>query len=117
MKPQLPVIQKALDLSKDLIPRAAKFPKEYKYIFGDRLMGHVLNLQDILIQAAYSKNKMVFLDAANTILEQQLYRDGLIPLDRVRASVVSWVAHASYADSWRLRGDLIYTVAFQRGSA
>ncbi len=52
MKQELPVIQKALDLSKELIPRAAKFPKEYKYILGDRVMGHVLDNRNTYSQAA-----------------------------------------------------------------
>ena len=70
MKQELPVIQKALDLSKELIPRAAKFPREYKYVLGDRVMAHVLDIQDLLVKAAYSKRKIDYLDEANTRLEQ-----------------------------------------------
>lgn len=73
MKQDLPVIQKALDLSKELIPRAAKLPNTYKYVLGDRMMGHVLDIQDMLIKARYSKDKADkagFLDDANTHLEQ-----------------------------------------------
>ena len=70
MKKELPVIQKALDLSKELVPRAAQFPKEYKYVLGDRVMGHVLDIQDLLVKAAYSKQKVAHLDEANTRLEQ-----------------------------------------------
>jgi len=43
------------------------------------------------------------------------YEDGNISIDRVTASVVSWVAHASYADSYRLRGEMIPSFAFKKG--
>ena len=70
MKRELPIIQKALDLSKELVPRAARFPKEYKYVLGDRIMNQVLDIQDLLIKAAYSKRKSAHLDEANIRLEQ-----------------------------------------------
>lgn len=43
------------------------------------------------------------------------YADGVIPLSRVSASVVSWVAHASSADSRELRKDLFSGLAFVKG--
>lgn len=45
------------------------------------------------------------------------YRQGRIGLDKVRASVHSWIGHARHADTWRLRERLFAGVTFQRGDA
>ena len=70
VRADLPVIQASLDLSKELIPRVAKFPRTYKYVLGDRIVGHVLDIQDLLINAVYARKKTGFLDQVNTRLEQ-----------------------------------------------
>ncbi|MDD2948868.1 MAG: hypothetical protein PHV80_08540, partial [Rugosibacter sp.] len=43
-----------------------------------------------------------------------LYKKGFIGLDRVRQTVVSWVAHASRARSGRIRGAVLEKYAFSR---
>ena len=45
----------------------------------------------------------------------EAYRDGCVPLDRVTLSVRSWIAHASHADSYRLRERIMKEFVFQRG--
>jgi retron-type reverse transcriptase len=45
---------------------------------------------------------------------QRDFASGYIPLDRVRASLVSWTAHAMYADSERLRRVLWSRMSFSR---
>lgn len=45
---------------------------------------------------------------------RRLYAAGEIELDQVRASVQSWVAHASGADAYGLRARLLSSFAFQR---
>lgn len=47
---------------------------------------------------------------------QSEYRLGRVTDERVRASVVSWIAHAAWADSRGLRRTLIPTFAFVRAS-
>lgn len=47
---------------------------------------------------------------------QEQFRVGLIGLERVRAAVASWVAHAAHADSWRLRSKLLGGAVFTRES-
>lgn len=49
------------------------------------------------------------------ILREQ-FRDELISLDRVRAAVSSWVAHATHADSWRVRSKVLGEARFSRGN-
>ena len=46
---------------------------------------------------------------------QQEYTDGLIGVERVRESIRSWIAHASHADTWGLRRDVLRRYAFVRG--
>lgn len=48
---------------------------------------------------------------------RRLYAAGEIELDQVRASVQSWVAHASGADAYGLRARLLSSLAFQRSVA
>jgi len=48
---------------------------------------------------------------------RRLYAAGEIELDQVRASVQSWVAHASGADAYGLRARLLSSFAFQRSVA
>ncbi len=45
---------------------------------------------------------------------RRLYAAGEIELDQVRASVQSWVAHASRAGAYGLRTRLLRSFAFQR---
>ncbi|UCD83479.1 MAG: RNA-dependent DNA polymerase [Deltaproteobacteria bacterium] len=46
---------------------------------------------------------------------QNEYAEGSISLSKVGASVNSWISHASYADSYRLREQLIPSFAFTKG--
>jgi retron-type reverse transcriptase len=39
--------------------------------------------------------------------QQRAYRAGRLPVNRLRASVSSWIAHASHADTYRLRSRLL----------
>ena len=47
---------------------------------------------------------------------RRLYAAGEIELDQVRASVQSWVAHASRADAYGLRARLLSSFALQRSA-
>jgi hypothetical protein len=70
MQKELPAIQKAYDLAKEVLPRLAKFPKDHKFTLGDRVAGNVLSVLELLIQAAYTKNKAALLGEANIRLER-----------------------------------------------
>jgi 23S rRNA-intervening sequence protein len=73
MKQELPAVQKAYDLAKELMPRIAKYPKDYKFSLGQRITDHSLDILELLLQAAYAKHKLSFLDEANLKLERQRY--------------------------------------------
>ena len=54
MQKDLPAIQKAYDLAKEVVQRTAKYPKSYKYSLGDRITGRTLDILENLLRAAYS---------------------------------------------------------------
>jgi len=45
---------------------------------------------------------------------QEAYANGEIPLEKVRASLCSWVGHVQHADSWNLRKKLFDQFIFKR---
>jgi hypothetical protein len=43
------------------------------------------------------------------------YGQSLVGIEKVKASIMSWIAHVSHADSYRLRQNLLKEVSFHRG--
>ena len=50
-----------------------KYPKTQKFLLADRIETVLLDIKDLLIQAAYSKQKTTFLYQANIKIEQVRY--------------------------------------------
>ena len=70
MRKELPAVQKAYDLAKDVLPRIGKFPKNNKISLGERINQNVLEILELLINASYTKNKLTLLHDANLHLER-----------------------------------------------
>jgi four helix bundle protein len=70
MKRELPAVQTAYDLAKELLGRVAKFPKDHKFTLGDRMVNNGLAILENLVRAAYSKDKARLLAEADLHLEQ-----------------------------------------------
>jgi hypothetical protein len=51
------------------LPKIEKFPRNYRFLFGDRLVEIQLNLLENLIEAYYQKEKLRNLRAANVEIE------------------------------------------------
>ncbi len=67
---ELPVtVTKAYDLFLWLVTHVAKFPRSHKFVLGDRLQSRMLMVVELLIQAAYSKDKRNVLQQANLELQ------------------------------------------------
>ena len=64
------VITKTQDLIRWFLPKVEKFPRAYKFTMGDRLINHLLDLFDLLIEAYYTKDKLQYLKSANINLEK-----------------------------------------------
>lgn len=56
-----------------LIPELSKFPRDHKFILGDRIQRLALDILDDFIMAYYSKNKVERLREANLKLERLRY--------------------------------------------
>ncbi len=63
------VLVKWYDLAKWILERVDAFPKNQRFIFGQRLADHVLDIQQLLIEAAYSRRKADMLAEANRKIE------------------------------------------------
>ncbi len=65
-----PVLEKMHQFLLWLIPTVDKFPRAQKFLLGDRLQSGALDVQERLIEAAYSRDKAGILAQANLGLEK-----------------------------------------------
>ena len=70
MAEELVVISKAFDLAKELTERTRKFPRDLRFVLGDRMLGTSYDVLDLLIEAKYAKDKNGLLDRVNLALER-----------------------------------------------
>lgn len=56
-----------------IIPKLEKFPRNQKFLLGDRIETLLLDILDLLIEASYSKQKYQALKKANLNLEKLRY--------------------------------------------
>ncbi len=70
MSKDLPAVQKAYDLSKEILTRASNFPRDFRFSLGERLIDRSLDILEALVAAAYSREKVRLLDSANLNIEK-----------------------------------------------
>ena len=68
-----PVISKLYDLILWLMQQIPKFPRSHRFVLGDRIERGILDVLDLLIEAAYTRNKADLLNRANLQLEKVRY--------------------------------------------
>lgn len=73
MPKEVDAITKLYDLILWIIPKLAKYPRTQKFLLADRIESLMLDVLELLIDAAYSKNKNVPLRSANLKLEKLRY--------------------------------------------
>lgn len=66
-------VTKIYDLMLWLFPQIGKFPREYRYILGDRIENGLLDILENLIEARFVKDKEPLLHSANISLEKMRY--------------------------------------------
>ncbi len=66
----LPVFVKWMDYLKWLLVTTEKFPKKSRFTFSDRLNNLALDMVDDLVDARYTKNKVITLQRANLRVER-----------------------------------------------
>jgi hypothetical protein len=66
------IIEKMHDLLLYTLPQLSKFPKDQKYILGDRIESHLLDVLELLITSYYSarEEKATHLKRVNLELEK-----------------------------------------------
>ena len=63
------VISKWYDYAKWILERVDAFPKNQRFIFGQRLANHGLDILETLVQASYTSDKVMLLSEANRKIE------------------------------------------------
>jgi hypothetical protein len=63
-------LTKTYDLLLWFIPVIEKFPKSQRFLFGAWIEELLLDIMELIIQAVYTKNKLLFLRDANLKLEK-----------------------------------------------
>lgn len=63
------VLVKWYDTAKWLLERVDSFPKNQRFIFGTRIAEDALDILELLVEAAYSRDKARLLEDANRKLE------------------------------------------------
>lgn len=74
---ELPIIQRMYDLILWYVPRLNKFPRNFKYVLGDRIQTQLYGLLEELIRARYASDKVVILESLNVELEVVRYQTRL----------------------------------------
>lgn len=64
------VVTKVYDLLLWMLPKLAKFPKNERYLLGQRIENTLLDILEILIEAGFTKEKLNLLRRANLKLEK-----------------------------------------------
>ena len=62
MPDELPVIAKCFDLAKEMTERTRKFPRDLRFVLGDRILATTYDVFDALLEAKYSTTKRPMLD-------------------------------------------------------
>ena len=69
------VLTRTDDFIKWFLPKIEKFPQNYKFLFGDRLVEIQFDVLENLIEAYYRKEKIANLRAANIGVNRQIEDD------------------------------------------
>ncbi|MBI4517576.1 MAG: diversity-generating retroelement protein Avd [Deltaproteobacteria bacterium] len=69
-QPELTAITKAYDLVREMTRRVGKFPRDFRFLLGDRILRNVYDTLELLIEAKFSRDKVALLERANLRLEQ-----------------------------------------------
>lgn len=73
MGTEIPAVTKLYDIILWLMPQVEKFPRDYKFTIGDRIVNNLLNSLEILIEAVYTRDKQHLLRRLNLQLEKLRY--------------------------------------------
>ena len=70
----LPVFEKAYDLALWLLPHVQRFPRNHRFVLGERIERDLYDLHDLLVEARYSRDARPALRQINLALERTRIR-------------------------------------------
>ncbi len=70
MAAEVTALAKAYDLTLWMAERVTRFPRAHHYTIGQRMVNTLLDVQELLIEAHYSKEKRPLLRRVNLLLER-----------------------------------------------
>ena len=73
----LPIIQRVYDLIRWYVPLLNKFPRDFKFMLGDRMQTTLYTILDNLIRARYRREKLTILEDINAELDVLRYQTRL----------------------------------------
>ncbi len=68
-----PVVEKHYQLILWMLPKLAKYPRDQRFLLADRVERCLLDILNMLLRAAYSREKKEYLTEANFKLEETHY--------------------------------------------
>ncbi len=77
MNESLSIIQHTYDLILWFVPRVNKFPRDHKFIIGDRIQHTLYDLLTHLIRARFALDRLAALESINAELEVLRYKTRL----------------------------------------
>ena len=115
-----PAVEAHYQLLNWLMPTIARFPREQRFLLGDRIQSTALDVLEALIEATYTRDRRAHLARANLGLEKlrhffrlavelkhldgRRYEHAARALDEIGPLVGAWAkAHASHNGSGALR--------------
>lgn len=66
----LPIFEKAYDLTLWLLPHIARFPRNHRFVLGERIERDLYDIHDLLTEARYSQNPRPQLRRLNILLDR-----------------------------------------------
>jgi hypothetical protein len=66
---ELPIIRAFYDLTVWLIPKIAKFPRDHRFVLGERIERQLYGILENLIRAKYTRLRKAILEQVNLDLE------------------------------------------------
>ena len=66
---ELPIIRAFYDFVLWLTPKIAKFPRNHRFVLGERMERQLYNILENLIRAKYTRDRKPILDRVNVDLE------------------------------------------------
>jgi hypothetical protein len=76
-QPELPIIQRTYDLILWYIPAINKFPRDFKFVLGDRIQDGLYGMLESLIRARYRRERLEILEGLNAELDVLRYQTRL----------------------------------------